>query len=130
MSQNYCADCAVPIPDGQKFCSMCYGDMEYGKDGYYRDWYMQQLEEEENGKREKEERERSEMSEWKKPINHDKDKDLCCPFCGKPLVIRTGKRGEFYGCPSYPSCVYTCSIDKGDREEQGLSVIQPDYWWR
>lgn len=35
-----------------------------------------------------------------------------CPRCGKPLVLRTAKRGEnagsqFYGCSGYPSCRYT-----------------------
>jgi len=35
---NYCASCGAPIPDNQKFCSMCYSDPEYGSDGYYRDW--------------------------------------------------------------------------------------------
>ncbi len=33
----YCTSCGSPIPRKQgKSCSMCYGDMEYGKDGYYR----------------------------------------------------------------------------------------------
>lgn len=37
MSQKYCSSCGSPIPDGQgQSCSMCYGDMDYGKDGYYR----------------------------------------------------------------------------------------------
>ena len=27
------------IPDGQgRSCSMCYGDIDYGRDGYYREW--------------------------------------------------------------------------------------------
>lgn len=35
----YCTSCGSPIPEGQgKSCSMCYGDIDYGKDGYYRDW--------------------------------------------------------------------------------------------
>ena len=33
---NHCVDCGSPIPDGQNTCSMCYGDLDYGKDGYYR----------------------------------------------------------------------------------------------
>ena len=36
---NYCTSCGSPIPDGQgKSCSMCYGDIDHGKDGYYRQW--------------------------------------------------------------------------------------------
>lgn len=39
---KYCTNCGSPIPDGQKVCSMCYGDMDYGKDGYYRQWAEEQ----------------------------------------------------------------------------------------
>ena len=35
---NYCTMCGKSIPEGQKVCSMCYGDIDYGKDGYYREW--------------------------------------------------------------------------------------------
>ena len=38
-----------------------------------------------------------------------------CPRCGKPLVVRTARRGanaggRFYGCTGYPSCRYTRSL--------------------
>ena len=37
MGQKYCTSCGSPIPDGQgSSCSMCYGDIDYGRDGYYR----------------------------------------------------------------------------------------------
>ena len=29
-----------------------------------------------------------------------------CPNCGKPLVYRKGKYGEFIGCSDYPNCTY------------------------
>lgn len=29
-----------------------------------------------------------------------------CPKCGKPLVVRRSKYGEFWGCSGYPSCKY------------------------
>ena len=29
-----------------------------------------------------------------------------CPECGNPLVIRTGKYGEFVACSNYPDCKY------------------------
>jgi hypothetical protein len=51
---NNCASCGIEIPDGQKFCSMCYGDIDYGKDGYYRRWTEEQMEE---NQREQDERE-------------------------------------------------------------------------
>ena len=33
-----CVMCGSPLPDnqGSRTCSMCYGDMDHGKDGYYR----------------------------------------------------------------------------------------------
>ena len=37
-----------------------------------------------------------------------------CPNCGKPLVIRNGKYGEFVACSNYPECKY---IKKDEVEE-------------
>jgi len=40
---NKCTSCGSPIPEGQGLsCSMCYGDIHYGSDGYYRDWAEKQ----------------------------------------------------------------------------------------
>ena len=36
--------------------------------------------------------------------------DELCPDCGKPLVIRLGKRGRFVGCSGYPECKYTRNL--------------------
>ncbi len=33
-----------------------------------------------------------------------------CPRCGKPLVLRNGKSGQFYGCSGYPNCRFTKNI--------------------
>ena len=42
----YCISCGSYIPEGQgKSCSMCYGDIAYGKDGYYEQWARQQEQE-------------------------------------------------------------------------------------
>jgi len=30
-----------------------------------------------------------------------------CPRCGKSLVLRNGKNGQFYGCLGYPDCRFT-----------------------
>ncbi|HEY6377884.1 MAG TPA: type I DNA topoisomerase, partial [Candidatus Dormibacteraeota bacterium] len=30
-----------------------------------------------------------------------------CPDCGKPLLVRTGRRGPFIGCSGYPTCRHT-----------------------
>jgi hypothetical protein len=29
-----CASCGIAIPSGQSWCSRCYGDPDYGQDGY------------------------------------------------------------------------------------------------
>lgn len=43
MAQKYCSSCGNPIPEGQgNSCSMCYGDISYGSDGYYKEWAEQQ----------------------------------------------------------------------------------------
>lgn len=42
-----CTSCGSPIPEGQgSSCSMCYGDPDHGKDGYYREYLERQYEEE------------------------------------------------------------------------------------
>ena len=33
-----------------------------------------------------------------------------CPFCGKKLVFRKGKYGEFWGCSGYPKCHFIRKI--------------------
>jgi len=38
-----CICCGLPIPEGQgSSCSMCYGDIAHGSDGYYQQWAEQQ----------------------------------------------------------------------------------------
>ena len=39
-----CVDCGSEVPYGQNTCSMCYGDMEHGRDGDYRAWAKRQNE--------------------------------------------------------------------------------------
>ena len=41
---------------------------------------------------------------------------MLCPKCGKPMVIRTAKKGadagkQFYGCSGFPNCRYTAKIE-------------------
>ena len=44
---NYCVDCGSPIPAEQRICSMCYGDINFGRDDYYKEWAEEQKREEE-----------------------------------------------------------------------------------
>lgn len=51
----YCVSCGAPIPSnqGSRTCSMCYGDIDHGKDGYARqEWERQDREEQERRERE------------------------------------------------------------------------------
>ena len=41
-----CKSCEISIPEGQQFCSMCYGDPAYGRDGYYQQEQEHQHEQE------------------------------------------------------------------------------------
>ena len=41
-------------------------------------------------------------------------KDGECPKCGRKLVKRNGKFGEFYSCPGFPRCSYSCNKQKYD----------------
>jgi DNA topoisomerase-1 len=43
----------------------------------------------------------------------DKDTALTCDKCGKPLVIKWGKRGTFLACTGYPDCTYTRELAVG-----------------
>ncbi len=48
-----------------------------------------------------------------KPLEYEQQ--LICPRCGKPLVLRTSKKGEhagnqFYGCSAFPKCRYIQEI--------------------
>ncbi|MGJ7922203.1 restriction endonuclease [Neobacillus sp. LXY-4] len=44
----------------------------------------------------------------KESINY-KPKELCIK-CGSEMVLRKGKRGEFYGCINFPKCRYTRNV--------------------
>ena len=35
-----------------------------------------------------------------------------CPKCGKQLLKRSGRFGEFIGCKGFPKCNFTCSVDE------------------
>lgn len=47
----------------------------------------------------------------KEIIENKEDKEKLCPKCKKPLILRKGKYGEFYGCSNFPTCKYTLKIE-------------------
>ncbi|GHU96642.1 DNA topoisomerase 1 [Deltaproteobacteria bacterium] len=48
--------------------------------------------------------------------------NVSCPGCGKPLLIKFGKAGDFLACSSYPACRYTSNFT---RAENGQVEIVP-----
>ena len=54
------------------------------------------------------------------PVKGGLNTDVPCPECGKPLVVKFGKSGEFLACTGYPECRYTTNFT---RDEKGQ--IQP-----
>jgi DNA topoisomerase-1 len=51
--------------------------------------------------------------------------DILCPNCGKPMVIRDSRSGQFLGCSGYPDCKITMRLGKDgkaapDAEETGM----------
>ena len=46
------------------------------------------------------------------PVTITKIECKKCPSCGKFLIKRTGRYGEFYGCKGYPECNYIEKINQ------------------
>jgi DNA topoisomerase-1 len=50
--------------------------------------------------------------------------DLVCDRCGKPMVIKWGRRGEFLACSGYPECRNTTNFM---RDEEGrIRPVEPE----
>jgi len=47
--------------------------------------------------------------------------DIDCDECGKPMTIRSGRRGKFLGCSGYPKCKNTMEVPAKLLEELGLN---------
>jgi len=47
--------------------------------------------------------------------------DIDCDECGKPMIIRKGRRGPFLGCSGYPKCKNTGEVPAKLLEEMGLN---------
>ena len=46
------------------------------------------------------------------PKPKPKDAGVNCPQCGKPMLIRTGRRGEFLACSGFPKCRKSMDLSK------------------
>jgi DNA topoisomerase-1 len=47
-----------------------------------------------------------------KTKTHDPKVVGSCPDCGKDLLKRSGRYGEFVGCSGFPKCRFTCSLEE------------------
>jgi len=45
-----------------------------------------------------------------------------CPLCGKELVVRSGRFGEFTACSGYPKCKYVLKTENETREKKEVEV--------
>jgi DNA topoisomerase I len=50
--------------------------------------------------------------------------DLVCDRCGKPMVIKWGRRGEFLACSGYPECRNTTNFTRG--EDGTIRPVEPE----
>jgi DNA topoisomerase-1 len=48
--------------------------------------------------------------------------DIDCDECGKPMIIRNGRRGHFLGCSGYPKCKNTAEVPAKLMEDLGLGA--------
>jgi restriction system protein len=72
-----------------------------------------------------EERKRQDRTERSDPTDRSKKKLPPCPLCGKPLVVRTARKGEragsqFLGCSGYPNCRGTLPLNGSVRSDRSL----------
>lgn len=101
-NNKVCPKCGAPlvlrtVKKGEKA-----GSLAYGCSCFPKCWYMRDLTPEEE-------------KEAKQP-EVPKEKNLICPKCGLPLVVRNIKKGDragkqAYGCSGYPKCHYMINID-------------------
>ncbi len=58
--------------------------------------------------------------------NHEAAVDKACPLCGKPMLIKRGKYGEFLACSGFPACSHTESINSGGNgKDIGMPCPEP-----
>jgi DNA topoisomerase-1 len=63
-----------------------------------------------------------------KQVKGGMETDVACEKCGKPMVIRFGKMGEFLGCSGYPECRNIKDFERDDKGEIRIverQVLEP-----
>jgi DNA topoisomerase I len=60
-------------------------------------------------------------AEHMRDVKHEgQPTDISCPKCGKPMVVKWGRSGEFLACSDYPQCKSTSNFA---RDDEGKIVI-------
>ncbi len=53
--------------------------------------------------------------------------DLLCPECGRPLMIKFGKTGQFLACSGYPECRFTSNYSRDEKGQIRLrEKVKPE----
>jgi len=55
-----------------------------------------------------------------------KETDQVCPKCGKPMLLRQGRFGEFLGCSGYPECKTIINPNRPEPVATGVGCPRPD----
>ena len=53
-----------------------------------------------------------------------RETDIPCENCGRNLIIKWGRNGEFLACPAYPDCKFTCNFTRD--EDGSIRVEAPE----
>ncbi len=53
-----------------------------------------------------------------------RETDVPCENCGRNLIIKWGRNGEFLACPAYPDCKFTCNFTRD--EDGSIRVEAPE----
>ena len=66
------------------------------------------------------ERQRKNQTDRSGPTDRSDQKIPACPLCGKPMTLRTARKGrnagsQFWGCCGYPKCKGVRALDGSDR---------------
>ncbi|MFW6388673.1 MAG: type I DNA topoisomerase [Desulfohalobiaceae bacterium] len=67
------------------------------------------------------EKAQKEMSQVKTGL----DSGLKCPECGKAMLIKFGRNGEFLACSGYPDCTYTSNFSRDESGKIEMVENQP-----
>ena len=52
-----------------------------------------------------------------------KESDVICEKCGRKMVVKQGKFGEFLACPGYPECKNIKNIEKKSQEKEAVELL-------